>query len=236
MEKHNKKKTIWNEIRGIWEALLIALILRTLLVQPFIIPSGSMYPNLVVGDYIVVTKYDYGYSRYSMIFASKLPSFGRVFASEPQQGDVAVFREKNSNNDFIKRVIGLPGDTIQVKQGRLYINDTVVPRKRLQDEMYNGRPVAVFQETLPNGTSYRIYELYGDMGGADNTHPYNVPAGHYFMMGDNRDASQDSRFPQVGFVPFEAFVGPAKSVLASFEGGILKFWTARKDRFFIGIK
>jgi signal peptidase I len=234
-------------IRTVIYALLIALILRVLLFQPFTIPSASMEPNLFEGDYVVITKYDYGYSRHS--FPISLPESwlsGRVLGGAPRRGDVVVFklpRDTSGHTDYVKRLIGLPGDRIQVKQGLVYINDKPVVRKRMPDgteDMGDGdiRTVHRFQETLPNGVTF-VTNSYGDSGDVDNTDVYVVPEGHYFMMGDNRDNSLDSRFPEavgVGFVPAEDLEGPARFVLLSWKPGasIVKPWTwlnLRFDRF-----
>ena len=243
----------WFEIvKTILGVLVIALLLRTLLFQPFTIPSASMEPNLYEGDYIVVSKYDYGYSRHS--FPISLPESwlsGRFLAREPRRGDVVVFklpRDVSGRTDYIKRLIGLPGDRIQVRQGVVYINDQPVVRKLLgprTEDMGGGviRPVQRYQETLPNGVSYLV-NSYGDDGEVDNTGVYVVPEGHYFMMGDNRDNSLDSRFPEevgVGFVPAEDLEGPAQAVLLSWKPGasLFKPWTwvnLRPSRFFHGLR
>ena len=229
----------WVEIvKTIVYALLIALVLRVLLFQPFTIPSASMEPNLFEGDYIIVTKFNYGYSRHSPPISLPASLFsGRLLAHEPTRGDVVVFklpRDTSGRTDYIKRLIGLPGDRIQVKQGLIYINDKPIIRKRMPDgteEMGYGviRPVQRFQETLPNGVTY-LTNGWGDNNDVDNTDVYVVPEGHYFMMGDNRDNSADSRYPMevgVGFVPAEDLEGPAQIVLLSWKPGasIFKPWT-----------
>ncbi|TCT31461.1 signal peptidase I [Martelella mediterranea] len=218
-EKEEKQEgTLWSNVKVIIQALLLALVIRTFLFQPFTIPSGSMMPTLLVGDYLFVNKFSYGYSRYSLPFAPDLFS-GRIFASEPERGDVAVFRyPPNPSVDYIKRVIGLPGDTVQVRDGILYINDKPVPRKAdgfFTSDYRNdpGVDIPVFQETLPDGVSYdTLDEIRGSRG--DNTRVFTVPEGHYFMMGDNRDNSLDSRF-DVGFVPAENLVGRASIIFFS---------------------
>ena len=196
-------------------AVLLALIIRTFLYEPFNIPSGSMLPTLLVGDYLFVSKPAYGYSRHSFPFG--LASFeGRMAEKEPQRGDVIVFKlPTNPSIDYIKRLIGMPGDTIQMRQGRLYINGERVEREAVgyvEDDNnpdLTMRPLMEYIETLPGGIMHRIYEE-SDNGNLDNTKVFTVPPRHYFMMGDNRDNSQDSRVQSlVGFVPFENLVGRA---------------------------
>jgi signal peptidase I len=218
-------------IKVIFHALIIALVIRTFLFQPFNIPSGSMKATLLVNDYLFVSKYTYGYSQFS--FPLNLPLFnGRFFQlNEPQRGDVVVFRlPKDTSTDYIKRVIGLPGDKIQVIDGVLNINGAPVKRERDDDyleteEGPRATRVKRWRETLPNGVSYYTLDLV-DNGFADNTQVYNVPAGEYFMMGDNRDNSTDSRFSQVGTVPLENFVGRAQLIFFSvYEGErAYEFW------------
>lgn len=181
----------------------------------FHIPSGSMEPTLEVGDRIFVSKLSYGYNRFSVYFDPSFIPESRLFADAPQRGDVAVFTlPKRGYEDFIKRVIGLPGDRIQMIDGRLYINDTLVERSLVREvtyTSYNGNQFRVkeYDETLPNGVVHRIYERT-DRGQYDRTGPYVVPPGHYFMMGDNRDGSSDSRnLNDIGYVPEAYFVGRA---------------------------
>lgn len=219
----------WIEtVKTVVYALLIALVIRTFLFQPFNIPSASMEGTLMIGDYLFVEKFSYGYSRYSFPFGLG-PFSGRVFGSEPARGDVVVFKyPHDTSTDFIKRVIGLPGDRIQMINDRLYINDKVVPRVRVADytETVDGITYHVpqYKETLPNGKSYLTLDRYSD-GPADNTDVYTVPAGHYFMMGDNRDNSDDSR-GSVGFVPAQNLVGKAEIRFFSTNGSahIWEFW------------
>jgi signal peptidase I len=209
--------------RVIFHALIIAVLIRTLLVQPFNIPSGSMKATLLVGDYLFVSKYSYGYTHFSIPFSPPLFS-GRIFGSEPQRGDVVVFRlPSDTTTDYIKRVIGLPGDKIQVIDGVVNINGQPIKREKADDfveveEGVRGQPVKRWKETLPNGVSYYTLDLV-DNGPADNTQVYTVPPGEYFMMGDNRDNSTDSRFSQVGPVPFENLIGKAQLIFFSvYEG------------------
>jgi len=215
------------------EALLLALVIRTFFFQPFTIPSGSMRPTLLVGDYLFVSKYAYGYSRFSLPLAPNLFS-GRIWGAEPRRGDVVVFRHPdNTSLDYIKRVIGLPGDRVQMRAGALYINGTAVQRQKIGEtrnvdmigdippagRQFNpaaDRPVSVYRETLPNKVSYNTFDIF-PMGPGDNTRVYEVPPGHYFMMGDNRDNSLDSRF-SLGYVPFENLVGRANLIFFSIGG------------------
>lgn len=196
-------------------AVLLAVIIRTFLYEPFNIPSGSMLPTLLVGDYLFVSKPAYGYSRHSFPFG--LADFeGRMSPEEPKRGDVVVFKlTTNTSVDYIKRVIGLPGETVQVIRGRLYINGQRVEREAVglvqsdDNADYASRRLMEYIETLPGGVLHRIYEE-GDNEDLDNTELFTVPDGHYFVMGDNRDNSQDSRVQElVGFVPYENLVGRA---------------------------
>lgn len=210
------------------QALILALIIRTLFFQPFNIPSGSMKSTLLVGDYLFVSKYSYGYSKHSMPYSPSLFD-GRIWSAPPERGDVAVFKlPRDGRTDYIKRVIGIPGDEIQMISGVLHINGNPVEREKIedfedQDSWGRTRTVARYRETLPNGVSYETLDLEPN-GLADNTRPYKVPEGHYFMMGDNRDNSTDSRFlDNVGFVPFENFVGKAQVIFFSLEEGTSAF-------------
>ncbi len=228
------------------EALLIALVVRTLLFQPFNIPSGSMIPTLLVGDYLFVSKYSYGYSKHSIPFSPDLFS-GRILASKPKRGDIVVFKlPRDNSSDYIKRVVGLPGEKIQVMEGRLYINGQMIPREpieKVRTEDFYGRMVEAptYRETLPGGVSHTIIEIQGDTGFNDNTGVFEVPPDHYFMMGDNRDNSTDSRVtPEqggVGYVPSENLIGRAEMIFFSIRGEpAWKFWTwpwaVRFDRLF----
>ncbi len=231
-------------------AVLLALSVRTFLFEPFNIPSGSMRPTLEIGDYLFVSKPSYGYSRFSFPFGAA-PIEGRVWADgkAPQRGDVVVFKLPHDTSvDYIKRVIGLPGDTIQVINGRLYINRKMVKREALgglQKIEEAGRDLTVtkYLETLPNGIVHYIYEISDDQP-LDNTEAFKVPEGHYFMMGDNRDNSLDSRVMNggVGFVPEENMVGRASMIFFSTNGtaGLAEFWkwpwTIRYERLFKAVR
>lgn len=238
-----KPNGVLETVRTVIYAVLIAMVVRTLAYEPFNIPSKSMVPTLLVGDYLFVSKFSYGYSRYSLPFS--LPLFsGRVWQEEPERGDVIVFKlPKDNETDYIKRVIGLPGDTIQVIGGILHINGTAVQRERIEDyvDEDNNRTYLQYIETLPNGVRHHILEE-SDRGGLDNTEAYKVPEGHYFMMGDNRDNSQDSRvLSAVGFVPAENLIGRADILFFSTNGNARlwepwKWWGAtRFERIFDGV-
>ncbi len=213
-----KPNALWENIKVIIQALLLAMVIRTVFFQPFTIPSGSMMPTLLVGDYIFVNKFAYGYSKYSLPFSPNLFS-GRIFESEPKRGDIVVFRfPPNPEVDYIKRLVGLPGDKIQVTNGVLFINGKPVPK--VADGTFNsdyaqdpGQDVPVFRETLDDGKTYDTLDQ-SPVSRGDNTQEFVVPEGHYFMMGDNRDNSLDSRF-DVGFVPAENLVGRASVIFFS---------------------
>lgn len=227
----NSKKSggLGETVSVIIQALLLALVIRTVLIQPFSIPSGSMRPTLLEGDYLFVTKWAYGYSRYSLPFSPNLFS-GRIWGAEPQRGDVAVFKyPPNPSLDYIKRVIGLPGDTVQMRDGVLHINGEPVGREMIglvedMDITELARPVEVWRETMPNGVTYDTLDLTPNSIG-DNTREFEVPEGHFFMMGDNRDNSTDSRF-SVGYVPYDHLVGRANIIFFSISGGAspLEIW------------
>ena len=212
-------------IKTIFFALLIAFVLRVLLFQPFTIPSASMEPNLYEGDYIVVSKWSYGYSKHAIPFSP--PVFeGRIFAQEPRRGDIVVFKlPRDNRTDYIKRLIGLPGDRVQMINNVLHINgepvrDVVISQADAQN-MY-GMPIIKARETLPGGKTFTIQD-YGPGNEADDTRVFEVPEGYYFMMGDNRDNSVDSRFDEsangVGLVPAENLIGKAEIILFSWKPG-----------------
>ena len=255
------KDSIWDTIKTVFWALVIAGVFRTLFFQPFWIPSGSMKETLLIGDFLFVNKMAYGYSAHSCPF-SLCPFEGRILASEPERGDVVVFRHPTQGVDFIKRLIGLPGDRIQMKDGQIFINDEPVPQvpngtfteeKALQgpeqkfpacanDPVPQGgvceKPRTT--ETLPNGVSYDVLDIVSG-GPGDNTAVFTVPAGQYFFMGDNRDNSADSRFPAarggLGFVPAEFLIGRADRILFSSAGrSLLAVWTWRGDRFLTAVR
>ncbi len=217
----------WDIIKVVLQALALAILVRIFLYQPFNIPSGSMENTLLVGDYLFVSKYKYGYSQYSFSWPLNVVSFsGRVWEGTPERGDIAVFRKPtNLEEDFIKRVIGLPGERVQMKDGVLYINGNAIPKARVEDyeepaSAGNIRRIPRFEETLPNGVKYFVLDRSPDRSG-DNTAEYVVPPGHYFMMGDNRDNSSDSRFQgadEVGYVPLQNFIGRAEIIFFSTDG------------------
>lgn len=215
-------------IKTLVYALLIAFGIRTVAFEPFNIPSGSMIPTLLVGDFVFVSKYSYGYSHFSIPFSPPIFA-GRIFGSYPHRGDVVVFRNtRDTSQDWIKRVIGLPGDHIQVKQGQLYINGAEVARTPLGDYETadsNGHELAKeYLETLPNGVKHDLLKITDEASpvsgelDVNNTEEYVVPDGHLFMMGDNRDNSEDSRFMNaLGFVPLENVIGRAQFIFFSFD-------------------
>lgn len=210
----------WETVKIVIQALALAMVVRVFFYQPFNIPSGSMKSTLLVGDYLFVSKLSYGYSRYSFPFGINVFS-GRIFATPPERGDVAVFKlPRDNSTDYIKRVIGLPGDEIQMRGGVLYINGEAVPKRRVGDFVTREddgipRRIPQFEETLPNGVTYTVLDSEPN-GPFDNTGVFKVPENHYFVMGDNRDNSTDSRAQWgVGFVPFENFVGRAEIIFFS---------------------
>jgi len=271
------KSSIWETVKTVFWALVIAGLFRTIFFQPFWIPSGSMKDTLLIGDFLFVNKMAYGYS-YASCPSLKIPAVGldidardicgfldgdnsRLMGGEPKRGDIIVFRHPVNGADFIKRLIGLPGDTVQMRSGRLYLNGdpvAVEPAGTFEEEFQPQGPMRIrprcengvvgmggtceksrFIETLPNGETHKILNIGPQR--SDDTGVYTVPEGHYFFMGDNRDNSTDSRFPQavggVGFVPYENLIGRAGRVLFSSSGrSMLFFWTWRGDRFFEGLE
>lgn len=225
------KNALRDNIKTFVWAAVIAVLIRSLLFQPFNIPSSSMKPTLLIGDFLFVTKFSYGYSRHSFPFSPNLFA-GRLMGNMPERGDVAVFKLPADNRtDFIKRVIGLPGDTVQMRDGALWLNGKPVEREAVDSFTdyvpgLGDRKIPQYRETLPNGVSYFTLDQI-DGGPADNTGVFKVPAGHYFMMGDNRDNSSDSRISSyVGYVPHENLVGPARVLFFSFDDRVsmLQFW------------
>jgi signal peptidase I len=234
---------IFENLKTLFYALIIAVIIRSLFIQPFYIPSSSMEPTLLIGDRIFVTKYTYGYSKHSFPFSPTLFS-GRLFDKEPSYGDLVVFKTPADNRtDYIKRLIGLPGDTVQFKEGKLLLNKKEILREvvNFKQEIRCGMTspeVNAFTETLPNGKRY--VAVYNKLGTVQNTDEYKVPKKHFFFLGDNRDCSKDSRYlSSVGYVSSENLVGKASIIFFSndtISGSILKFWNWNKslriERFF----
>ncbi|MDB2414905.1 signal peptidase I [Rickettsiales bacterium] len=220
----------WKEtIKSVAIAIFIALIFRSFAFEPFYIPSGSMKSTLLVGDYVFVSKYKYGYSRYSLPFGLGLFD-GRIMKESPKRGDVIVFKLPSDKSiNYIKRLIGMPGDTIQVLNGVVYLNGNPIAKEQIEDftdiDQYGNRKIIhQYIETLPNGVSYRVLDERSN-GKLDNTGVYRVPEGHYFFMGDNRDNSQDSRvLSYVGYVPEDHLLGPANIIFFSTTARIYEFW------------
>lgn len=277
-EKAKKESGIVETIKTIFWALLIAGVFRSLFFQPFWIPSGSMKDTLLIGDFLFVNKMTYGYS-YASCPSIRIPAVGinvdaqklcgwmgagsneRLFGGDPERGDVVVFRHPTTGYDFIKRLIGLPGDKVQLRDGVIFINGEPVKREdggvfkeTMEPQGPQGNlprcenhPVGIggicaksrIIETLPNGVSYATLDR--EMTQTDNTGVFTVPEGHFFFMGDNRDNSSDSRVPRslrgVGFVPYENLIGRADRIMFSSSGrSMFAFWTWRSDRYFKGIQ
>lgn len=232
----NKKQTIIEFVKTLIVAIIFATFFRSFFYEPFHIPSSSMYPNLMIGDYIFVSKFSYGYSRYSFPFGIKFFS-GRIFSSTPKRGDVVVFRSpidsaRNNGKEYlIKRIIGLPKDQIQITAGEVYINGNKLKKEYIanyydQDAaLPNIHNIQEFREELPEGKTITVLDQIDDLP-QDNTGIYEVPPGHYFMMGDNRDNSADSRFlTQMGYVSEENIIGKATIIFFSNQNSLLKFWS-----------
>ena len=236
MKKKYIINSIYDNIKTIFGALVIALIIRSIIFQPFYIPSSSMEPTLVIGDRIFVSKYTYGFSKHSFPFSPNFSDF-RFFSNKPKRGDLVVFKTPADNRtDYIKRLIGLPGDTVQFLNGNLFINNKIIKREKINNSTlircgdFNLETNA-FIETLPNGVSYLA--VYKKKGSLQNTKIFNVPQNHYFLMGDNRDCSKDSRYlNSVGFVNSLNLVGKAKLIFFSNDTNIsslLKFWNFKNS-------
>ena len=244
--KINKESLIEN-FKTIFYALVIAIFIRSILLQPFYIPSSSMEPTLLVGDRLFVTKYSYGYSRHSFPFSPKIFK-NRIFYKSPQRGDVVVFKTPTDNRtDYIKRLVGLPGDTVQFVDGDLYLNDNQIlkTKKKSKKQIFCGNQeieANFFEEKFPNGAKHLA--VYLKNGNFQNSDKFIVPKNHFFFLGDNRDCSKDSRYlGSVGYVNKDNLVGKAQIIFFSSNyrlGSILKFWKwneiLRFDRFFKVIK
>jgi signal peptidase I len=217
-----KSGGILETVKTIVYAVVIALVIRTVAFEPFNIPSGSMIPTLLVGDYLFVSKFSYGYSRFSLPSFLEVPLHGRLFGSLPHRGDVVVFKlPRDNSTDYIKRIIGLPGDRVQMIHGQLYINGNQVERKPEGEYVAEGEGPRMllkrYIEYLPGGTAHYILKASDDQP-LDNTQEYKVPEGDVFVMGDNRDNSLDSRvLNAVGFVPMENLVGRAEFIFFSVD-------------------
>jgi signal peptidase I len=247
MNKKNLSYIIYDNVKTILGALVIAIIIRSLLFQPFYIPSSSMEPTLLIGDRIFVSKYSYGFSRHSFPFSPKITT-KRVAYKEPKRGDLVVFKTPADNRtDYIKRLIGLPGDTIQFIDGGIFINSKKIPRKEINStiSVRCGKfsfKANFYEETLPNGVKH--ISAYNKIGTQQNTQVFNVPKDHFFLLGDNRDCSRDSRYlNSVGYVNYINLVGKAQVIFFSNDtvnGSLLKFWNLKNsfriDRLFKGIK
>ena len=246
MNKKNIINSILENAKTIVGALIIAIIIRSFIFQPFYIPSSSMEPTLLIGDRIFVSKYTYGFSKHSFPFSPNLFS-KRVFYKRPQQGDPVVFKTPADNRtDYIKRLIGLPGDEIQFVEGDIFINNKKIIRNKIETNnlVRCGKvsfEVNLYEEILPNGKKY--IAAYNKEGTLQNTKKFKVPENHFFFLGDNRDCSQDSRFSNIGYVNFVNLVGKARTIFFSndtVKGSLFKIWNLknsfRTDRFFKKIK
>lgn len=225
IDDKKKEESLLDTIKTVFWAIVIAMSIRTFLFEPYKIPSGSMYPTLQVGDFLFISKYTYGYSKHSFPFS--FPNFkGRIWQDLPKRGDVVVFKYPGDNKtDYIKRIVGMPGDKIQVIDGRLHINGTPTKREKVGTytiDEYVILPVdfTEYKETMPEGKSYNILELSDNIRLVDNTIEFEIPEGNYFMMGDNRDNSNDSR-KDVGFVPLENIEGKARFLFYSHDDTVV---------------
>ena len=236
MIKKKNLKIIYENVKTLFAAFIIAILIRSLLIQPFYIPSSSMEPSLLIGDRIFVSKYTYGYSKHSFPFS---PNFSneRYFSKMPKRGDLVVFKTPADNRtDYIKRLIGLPGDRIQFVDGNLFINEKIVERRRSENLLSTrcgsfNFETNTFIETLPNGVKYLA--AYKKEGTLQNTRKFNVPKKKYFLMGDNRDCSKDSRYlDSVGYVNKTNLVGKATIIFFSNDtkkSSLIKFWNLNKS-------
>ena len=240
----SKKNSFFGNLKSILIAIFIALLIRSFIFEPFNIPSGSMKPNLLVGDFIFVSKYSYGFSKHSFPFSLPLIP-GKIFSNIPERGDVVVFKTpENNRTDYIKRVIGLPGDKIKIVDGEIYLNNKIIIRKKLKDFIEINKNSKIkrsrkYKEYF-NDLTFDVLDLF-DNGPLDNTKLFIVPENHFFVMGDNRDNSQDSRSEMVSFIPINNLVGKARFVFFSLENSrFLEIWkwpkAIRGSRIFSTIK
>ena len=239
-----QKDSFFSNLKSIGIAVFIALLIRSFIAEPFNIPSGSMKPNLLVGDFIFVSKWSYGYSRHSLPFSIPLIP-NKIFSKMPNRGDVVVFKTPQDNRtDYIKRVIGLPGDKIKIINGEIYLNNNIIVRKKMKDFIDRDKNTLTkrarkYKEYFDDLT-FDVLDIM-DNGIADNTELFNVPQDYFFVMGDNRDNSQDSRFKTGGFIPFNNLVGKARFIFFSLENSrFLEIWkwanAIRGSRIFSTIK